>query len=178
MSDEEYYDDDAFSNPDEDYSVEDESEDGHSEEDEDAIEDIDDEILDLVSIADSTATSSLGALDVRHKQKTKHINKIYIVDPKDFVCSDVLSCFEYAEIIGTRATQLNAGGKIYVEYGNLEDSDMIAKWELYNRKCPLDIKREVGDDHVEIWNPNTMILPYRLERDVNAFSYLARGSAN
>lgn len=144
------------SEPDDDEDEEDDDGEGLSDDD------------DRVSIADSVATSTLGALDIRHKQKAKNIQTQIIVDPADHQFSDVVSCFEYTELIGTRATQLDNGEVPYVDVGNLIDTRDIAKLELYQRRCPIMIERQYLDGiHVEMWNPNEMILPYRLEQDLS-----------
>jgi DNA-directed RNA polymerase subunit K/omega len=177
MSDDEYSEIDADYNADDydegsDADEVDDDEDDEVDDDEvddEGLNDLDEVDLDEVdgeSVTDSTATSTLGALDIRHKQKTKYIDKKIIVHPSEHQLSDVISKFEYTDLIGTRATQIANESRIYVDPGNLIDSIDIAKKELYERRCPLFIKRELDHERIELWDPNTMIVPYRLLRDM------------
>lgn len=84
--------------------------------------------------------------------------------------SDILSQYEYAQLISIRATEIAKTG-IYdksLEELKLSDPVDIAKAELKARKCTLTLRREVArkknngeeDIYIELWNPNEMITPH------------------
>ena len=48
---------------------------------------------------------------------------------------------------------------VFVEIGDLRDPVLIAKKEIWARKCPLKIIRKLNETNQEHWSPNEMILP-------------------
>ena len=71
---------------------------------------------------------------------TLEVNTIY-VHPNNHKTSDVMTMFEYAEVIGIRAVQISNGSPVFTDVGDLTDNIEIAKLELANKKCPLAIVR-------------------------------------
>lgn len=78
-----------------------------------------------------------------------------VVEKKKRKTSDFLTRFEYAEIISSRAKQISDGGKCFIET-NLVNSIDIAKEELRQGKCPLNVERTIGDKIKEIWSVNEL----------------------
>ena len=91
----------------------------------------------------------------------KNDSALVIVVPNDErKCSDILSIFEISNIISTRAQQISNGSPIFVVSKSINPID-IAKQELMENKCPLNLSRTVkksssGNITIEIWNPNEM----------------------
>ena len=63
------------------------------------------------------------------------------------------------ELIGIRATQISQGAPVFVDIEYISDPIEMAKKEIINNKCPLYIKRYIGLDRYELWDPNIMIKP-------------------
>lgn len=79
-----------------------------------------------------------------------------IVKEENKLTSESLSKFEIMNLIGVRATQISNGSSVFVDVSDLTDPVEMAKKEILNNKCPLLIKRFVGNNKYEIWNPNEM----------------------
>jgi DNA-directed RNA polymerase subunit K/omega len=68
--------------------------------------------------------------------------------------SPILSKFEYATLLGTRIKQLDEGARPCLtkeELQHLHDHRSIAEKEIYLRKIPLMIQREMPDGTIEEW---------------------------
>ncbi len=99
--------------------------------------------------------------------------RVIIVRPEERVTSHVLQRAEAARLISIRAKQISDYPTSYVadyvaEAGKgacpLHDPKDIAKRELFQRRIPLLLRRQVGqtpggDLIVEEWNPREMTLP-------------------
>jgi DNA-directed RNA polymerase subunit K/omega len=83
----------------------------------------------------------------------------YIVKGDDKITSNILTIYEITELIGIRATQISQGSPVFINIENLSDPIEMAKKEIINNKCPLYIKRYIGLDKYELWDPNTMVKP-------------------
>lgn len=81
-----------------------------------------------------------------------------VVHPDERITSDILSLPELTEVIGTRITHIANGAPIYVEVGDLTDEREIAMKEIMEKKCPLKIRRRVGDTFEER-SVNEMSIP-------------------
>ena len=90
---------------------------------------------------------------------TNYYNIIHIVSDDERITSNIMSKFEWSEIIGIRTCHIESGGVVYTETGVLTDPRMIAIKELQDRKCPLLIIRKIGDNKVEHWRCNEMGFP-------------------
>ncbi len=82
-----------------------------------------------------------------------------IVSIDERITSDVLSKYEIVELISIRATQISKGDKPFTDVESLRDPIEMAKKELYDNKCPLLVKRGIGNNMFEYWNPNHMSKP-------------------
>lgn len=83
----------------------------------------------------------------------------YIIKNDDKITSNIITIYEMTELIGIRATQIANNAPVFVDVGYLTDPIEMAKKEIFENKCPLYIKRYIGLDKYELWNPNDMIKP-------------------
>lgn len=83
----------------------------------------------------------------------------YIVKEEDRITSDYLSKYEMIELINIRATQISKGDYPFTDVKNLRDPISMAKKEIYDNRCPLLVKRGIGNNKFEVWNPNLMFKP-------------------
>lgn len=90
-----------------------------------------------------------------------------IVVEREHILTPVLSDFEAARILATRADQISHSG-IYFCSGKSDNAADLARMELAERKIPLVLRRFRGEaiangrreTHVEDWDPNTMIFKH------------------
>jgi DNA-directed RNA polymerase subunit K/omega len=83
----------------------------------------------------------------------------YIIKNDEKITSNILTIYEITELIGIRATQIANGAPIFTDIEYISDPIEMAKKEIINNKCPLYVKRYIGLDKYELWDPNTMIKP-------------------
>lgn len=81
----------------------------------------------------------------------------YIIKSDDKITSNVLTIYEMTELIGIRATQISQGAPVFVDIEFISDPIEMAKKEIINNRCPLYVKRYIGLDRYELWDPNIMI---------------------
>jgi DNA-directed RNA polymerase subunit K/omega len=84
---------------------------------------------------------------------------IVFVAPENRVMSEIMTKFEYTDVISVRAKQIENGGQCYTDVGNIDDPLAMAKKEIIDKKCPLDIKRPLTDKISERWHVNEMSIP-------------------
>ena len=82
-----------------------------------------------------------------------------IVNDEDRITSDVLSKYELIELISIRATQISKGNRVFTDIAGLRDPISMAKKEIFDNQCPLLVKRHIGNNMYEVWNPNEMSKP-------------------
>ncbi|SIP85868.1 RNA polymerase Rpb6 [Pacmanvirus A23] len=92
--------------------------------------------------------------------------EIIVVKPENRLTSHVMSKFEQTEITSIRAVQISQFNNCLVDITGLDDPILMAKRELMMRKCPLIIRRKVGElknpktgkveEYYEYWSPNEM----------------------
>lgn len=83
----------------------------------------------------------------------------FIIKSDDKITSNILTIYEITELIGIRATQISQGAPVFVDIEYISDPLEMAKKEIINNRCPLYIKRYIGLDKYELWDPNIMIKP-------------------
>jgi DNA-directed RNA polymerase I, II, and III subunit RPABC2 len=76
--------------------------------------------------------------------------------PEDRVTSEIMTKFEYCEAISIRAKQIEDGGQVFTEIGELTDPIEIAKKEILDKRCPLSIIRHITPNIAEEWHINEM----------------------
>ena len=75
--------------------------------------------------------------------------------------SEVMTKFEYAEIISQRAVQIENGGVCYADNtDDISDPIQLAKKELIDKRCPLNIVRMLTDKVGEVWSANELAINY------------------
>ena len=75
------------------------------------------------------------------------------------ITSSIITLEEITRVIGTRATQIDNGAEPYVDITGLTNVRSMALEEVYKRKCPLSIRRELSPTLIEEWTVNEMELP-------------------
>ena len=92
---------------------------------------------------------------------------IHVVDQADRATSDRLQQSEAAGLLSHRAAQIAATGRCFAPpeiTAGVADPVRLAYLELFSRRCPLVLRREVGTAAdgaviVEDWSPRDMVLP-------------------
>jgi DNA-directed RNA polymerase subunit K/omega len=74
------------------------------------------------------------------------------------VTTNIMSKFEYSEVIGIRSHQIENGSPVFTDVRGSESSYDKARAELLDRKTPLKIIRKVGSCQEE-WAVREMIFP-------------------
>ena len=89
-------------------------------------------------------------IDMKHEIIVKSDNRI---------TSNILSIYEYIELISIRASQISNGSYVFTDVAGYSDPIEMAKKELIDNRCPLYVKRGVGMNRFELWSPNVMSKP-------------------
>ena len=119
-------------------------------------ENYDDYDLDGEYTEDLNQTNKVNFID----NELENDSKIqFITKNDDKITSNILTIYEITELIGIRATQISKGAPVFTDIEYLNDPIEMAKKEIINNKCPLYVKRYIGLDKYELWDPNTMIKP-------------------
>ena len=71
----------------------------------------------------------------------------------------IMTKFEYARVIGTRATQLSSGASPLVDTSDCNDCIEIAEKELKNKQFPFIIRRRLPNNIYEDWQIKDLLLP-------------------
>ena len=127
--------------------------------------DIPDEDYDNYELNDDDDDDDLDDLATNSKitfidNELENESKIqFIIKSDDKITSNILTIYEMTELIGIRATQISQGAPVFVDIEYVSDPIEMAKKEIINNKCPLYIKRYIGLDRYELWDPNIMIKP-------------------
>ena len=95
----------------------------------------------------------------RYEYKPMIIRDTVYVLPEERRTSEILTKFECTEIISTRAVQIEQGGTCFTDCSLLSDPLQMARKELMDKKCPLDVVRAITDVLFERWHVNEMGLP-------------------
>lgn len=74
--------------------------------------------------------------------------------------SEIITKYEFTNVISIRAKQIENGSKIFTECKNITEPIEMAKLEIKHKKCPLSIRRMISNNIAEIWDINDMIIPY------------------
>ena len=63
----------------------------------------------------------------------------------------ILTKYEYTNVLGLRAKQINAGAKIFVKADNIIDGYIIAQMEIRKKRLPFIIRRPLPNGGSEYW---------------------------
>ena len=90
------------------------------------------------------------------KYEIESHKNILIVPPDHRKTSEVMTEYEYTEVISHRAKHIENGSPVYVDIGNETDPIVMAEMEIKQKKCPLSIRRVHNNLIAEIWQVNEM----------------------
>jgi DNA-directed RNA polymerase subunit K/omega len=94
----------------------------------------------------------------------KYENEIHrevIIIPSNYrKTSEIMTKFEFTEIVSHRAKQIENGGKIYTDVSDEDNPIKMAEMEIRMRRCPLAIRRLLSHNLAEVWEVNDMICIY------------------
>ena len=79
--------------------------------------------------------------------------------PEERVTSEIMTSYEYTQVISIRASQIEKGSKIFIKNYSDENPIEIAKKEIEQKKSPMMITRFLTEELGEIWAVNEMIPP-------------------
>lgn len=114
--------------------------------------DLNDDDLDI----DNITSNKINFIDNELENESKIQ---FIIKSDDKITSNILTIYEMTELIGIRATQISQGSPVFIDIDCISDPIEMAKKEILNNKCPLYVKRYIGLDKYELWDPNIMIKP-------------------
>lgn len=101
-------------------------------------------------------TEEKTELTERYEYQPVVRKEIVYVTPENRVTSEIMTRYEYTEVISIRAKHIEDGGQCFTDVGNITDPIEMAEKELRDRKCPLDITRMLSDNVAELWHVNEM----------------------
>ena len=139
-----YIDDDNDDADDETYEPDDENADENTDEDEN-------ESYNHTYIEDNINLNDNENNDMKYEIIVKSENRI---------TSNILSIYEFIELISIRASQITNGSYVFTDINGISDPIEMAKKELLDNKCPLYVKRFIGLNKYELWSPNVMSKPH------------------
>lgn len=89
------------------------------------------------------------------------IHKEIIIVPNNYRrTSEIMTKYEYTEVLSHRAKQIENGGKVFTNVGTESDPVNMAIMEIKNKHCPLAIRRIISNNLAEIWDVNDMVLAH------------------
>ena len=115
-----------------------------------------DELVELDDVPDLYDVDPDSALKERYAYKPVVRQEIVYLTKNNRRTSEIMSMFEYTEIIGHRAKQIENGNVCFTNVDGISDPIKMAEKELRDRKCPLDIIRKLSDNVAELWHANEM----------------------
>jgi len=115
--------------------------------------DVTDEIPELA------ATDPVQSLKERYEYKPVLRTEIVFVTPENRITSEILTRFECTEVLSIRSKQIENGGTCYTDVQDLTDPLEMARKELIDKRCPLDVVRMITDKIAESWHINEMAIP-------------------
>lgn len=96
---------------------------------------------------------------VAQQKLLKENSEVIIVDANQRITSEFMTIYEYAMVIGTRATHISEGSPLYVDATGISEARDIAIKEIDEKKCPLSVSRKVDNRKIEIWQVNELTKP-------------------
>lgn len=118
------------------------------------------EDIDTDSDVESDTSDIEDTLTTFQPEITKHITYVH---PDNRKTSDIMSIFEYTELVSISASRIQKGGNPYIDLEstqiNIEDPIEIAKEEIRQKKCPLKIIRHLTPHLAEVWHANELAIP-------------------
>lgn len=84
----------------------------------------------------------VGEIDI---EPVARVNKEIIVKPENRRTTNMMSVYEMTECISIRTEQIAQHNDCFVSCADLDDPQKMAERELMAHKCPLRIRRFVGE---------------------------------
>jgi DNA-directed RNA polymerase subunit K/omega len=127
-------------------------------------EDIDEDDADADADADASDADAEEEEDLYYeKDRYATDMTVKIVAPHNRRTSNRISLFEFVNVVGTRAQQIEGGDEFYIPIGTHTSSMEIAEAEVRAGKCPFIVERKLATQgyvqYVEHFSVNEMILP-------------------
>ena len=110
-------------------------------------------------VPDLAAVDPMQILKERYEYKPVIRMQITFVTPENRITSEIMTKFECAQVISVRAKQIENGGTCFTDTQELSDPIEMARKELFDKKCPLDVVRGITDKVFERWHVNEMVIP-------------------
>ena len=82
---------------------------------------------------------------------------VKIIPKEQRMISDVMTIYDLAYVVATRASHIANGSPTYVNYPPGTEPKKIAIMEIVQKKCPLIIRKSIGHGYYEDWPVNEMI---------------------
>lgn len=124
-----------------------------------SLEDVDDnEIVEEIDYVE-TQQEDLSKVKERYEYKPVISREIVIMHPDNRKTSEIMTMYEYTNIISQRAEQVNNGGICFTETEGVSDPIEMARKELHDKKCPLDVLRHITENIYEKWSANELTIP-------------------
>lgn len=118
-----------------------------------------DEFFDEKNFRDFNAKIKFHVFDPEKYEN--EIQKEIIIVPSQYRrTSEVMSKFEYTDVISNRAKQIENGSIVFTDVGSESDPIKMAEIEIRMKKCPLSIERMISNNIAEVWAVNEMIVIY------------------
>jgi DNA-directed RNA polymerase I, II, and III subunit RPABC2 len=121
--------------------------------------DLDDDDVSTTDTIKTTTDPIIISSKERYEFKPTISTEIVFVSPENRITSEFMTRFECTEITSHRAKQIENGCECFTDVSNLSDPLEMARKELNDRRCPLDIVRMLTDRVAERWHANEMVIP-------------------
>jgi DNA-directed RNA polymerase subunit K/omega len=92
-------------------------------------------------------------------QDSNYYRTITVVPDNMRITSDIMTMFEFSEIIGIRTLQIEKGSPVFTDVSELHTPYDMAIKELFDRQCPLKVIRKTGPFEQEEYRCNEMGFP-------------------
>ena len=91
---------------------------------------------------------------------TDYYRCIKVIPPEMRITSDIMTMFEFSEVIGVRTLQIEKGSPVFTDVEELNSPYDMAIKELFDRKSPLKIIRKISKFEQEEFTANEMGFPF------------------
>lgn len=118
-----------------------------------------DEFFDDNNFKDFNDNIQFRVFDPEKYENEMH-NEIIIVPNVHRRTSEVITKFEFTDVVSNRAKQIENGSPIFVDIKDETNPIIMAEMEIRMKRCPLSIRRLISSNIAEIWEVNEMIIPY------------------
>lgn len=112
-----------------------------------------------------TAEEEIVSTFVENVETENKLHKnIVVIDPAARRTSNILTEYEHTELISIRASQIEQQRIVLTDVTGLVDAEAMAEKELADKKCPLVLRRKIGEivrdgiltEYIEYWDVNSM----------------------